>query len=326
MEKSKSAQKIKLSSYEDIFKPENMTAPPDRLPLSELQPFKDHPFKQYSEEKMAEMVESIRLYGVLMPILVRPLKDGGYEIVSGHNRVIAAREAGLADIPANVREMDDETATIIMIDSNLRQRERLLPSEKAFAYKMKLDALRRKAGRPSENNSVQVELNYLGKQSRDVIASEAGESGPQITRYIRLTSLIPSILDTVDDNRMAFNPAVAVSYLNPDQQTKLLSIMERDGSSPSLVQAEKLKELSQKGELSDSVMESVMGELKPQQTQVVLKSSEISKYFPQGTTAEKISQTIIKLLEIWYKKQQEKQQPQEEQVPQPPHLSHEMER
>jgi ParB family chromosome partitioning protein len=327
MEKSKSAQKIKLSSYEDIFKPDNATTQPERLPISALHPFKDHPFKQYSEEKMAEMIESVKQHGILMPILVRPLADGNsYEIVSGHNRVIAAREAGFTDIPATIREMDDDTSTIIMVDSNLRQRERLLPSEKAFAYKMKLEAIKRKAGRPTQDNSCQVGTNLLGVRSDKQVADNADESTRNIHRLIRLTSLIPPILDIVDDNGMAFNPAVAVSYLDHNQQTMLLNIMERDGSSPSLVQAERLKELSQKGELTDVTMESIMGELKPQQTQVVLKGSELTKYFPPGTSSEKISQTILKLLELWYKKQQEKQQPQEEQPLPPTHISHEMER
>jgi ParB family chromosome partitioning protein len=326
MTKSNSAQKVKLSSYEDIFKPENMSVQPKTLPISELHAFIAHPFKQYSKEKMAEMIESVRQYGVLMPILVRPLKDiGGYEIISGHNRVIAAREAGFPDIPATIREMDNETATIAMVDSNLRQRERLLPSEKAFAYKMKLDAMKRQ-GERTDITFEQVVQKLTGSISRDSLGEAAGESGMQVSRYIRLTNLISPILDIVDDSRMAFNPAVAISYLDPDQQTKLLNIMERDGSSPSLAQALKLKELSQKGELTDDAMESIMGELKPQQMNVKLNGSEVLKYFPPDTTAEKIYQTIIKLLEIWHRKQLEDQPAQDGNSLETIHIVHELER
>lgn len=202
------------------------------------------------------MVESIAKYGVLTPILVRPHACGeGYEVVSGHNRVEAAKLAGISEIPATVRQMDDETAIIAMIDSNLRQREKLLPSEKAFAYKMKLDAIRKRAGRPSLDNSGQVDLNYPKKQSRDKIAEDAGESGKQIQRFIRLTELISPLLNLVDENKLAFNPAVAISYLNPEQQTWLEDDMTVNECSPSLSQAERLKQLSQDGKLDRSAMD-----------------------------------------------------------------------
>ena len=304
---SDSVKKIKIASYDDLFNPISSDSfdegTPAKVLVDQLTPFPHHPFKLYQDERMQEMVQSIRSNGVLTPILVRPSKESsGYEIISGHNRVEAAKLAGLSEVPAIIRQMDDETAIVAMVDSNLRQREKLLPSEKAFAFKMKLDAMRRKAGRPPSNNSGQLDLNYSKKQSRDLMAEQIGESGKQINRYIRLTELIPLALDCVDQGRLAFNLAVAISYLNPDQQRDLLDIINEYECSPSLSQAERLKALSQNNQLDRSAINAVMSELKPQQNQVVIKSEYISKYFPKDASSDQIQDTIIKLLEAWYRR------------------------
>ena len=299
-------KKIALTRYDDLFvssdQPNAFTAETIlSLPIIQLHPFANHPFKLYSEEKMQEMVESIAKNGVLTPILVRPQASGnGYEVVSGHNRVEAAKLAGINEIPATIRQMDDETAIIAMIDSNLRQREKLLPSEKAFAFKMKLEAIRRQ-GQRNDLTSDQVELKSK-RQSRDKVASESGESGPQIQRFIRLTELIPPLLNLVDENKLAFNPAVATSYLNQEQQTWLEEIMSGNECSPSLSQAERLKQLSQDGKLDRSAMDVVMTEPKVQQPQIVIKQDRISKYFPRDVTPQQMEETILKLLETWYRK------------------------
>lgn len=299
-------KKIALTRYDDLFVSSDQPSvtPAEMitsLPVDQLHPFSNHPFKLYSEEKMQEMVDSIAKYGVLTPILVRPQSSGeGYEVVSGHNRVEAAKLAGIKEIPATVRQMDDETAIIAMIDSNLRQREKLLPSEKAFAYRMKLEAIR-KQGQRNDLTSDQVELKSK-RQSRDKVASEAGESGPQIQRFIRLTELIPPLLNLVDENKLAFNPAVAISYLNPKQQAWLEEIMTGNECSPSLSQAERLKQLSQDGKLDRSATDAVMMEPKVQQPQIVIKQDRISKYFPRDVTPQQMEETIIKLLENWYRK------------------------
>jgi ParB family chromosome partitioning protein len=272
------------------------------LSIEHLHPFANHPFKLYSEEKMLEMVESIAKYGVLTPILVRPQAIGdGYEVVSGHNRVEAAKLAGINEIPATVRQMDDETAIIAMIDSNLRQREKLLPSEKAFAYKMKLEAIK-KQGERADLTCGQLDHKSALKKSRDIIAEDAGESSKQIQRFIRLTELIPPLLNLVDENKLAFNPAVAISYLNQEQQTWLEEIMTVNECSPSLSQAERLKQLSQDDKLDRSAMDAVMMEPKVQQSQIVIKQDRISKYFPRDVTPQLMEETIIKLLENWYRK------------------------
>ena len=270
-----SGRKIQLTPYDDLFQ----TTDPNKsesagtielIPLDQLHPFPDHPFKLYSEDRMLEMTESVRQNGVLTPILVRPVKDGdGFEIISGHNRVEAAKRAGLSEVPGTIREMDNETAIIAMIDSNLRQREKLQPSEKAYAFKMKLDAVKRQ-GQRTDLTSDQVDLKST-KQSRDRIAEQTGESGPQIQRFIRLTELISPLLDMVDDNKLAFNPAVAISYLNVEQQCWLMEIIEKEECSPSLTQADHLKQLAQLGKLDYTVIETIMLEPKPQQTQITLK-------------------------------------------------------
>lgn len=303
---SDSVKKIKIASYDDLFNPISSDSfdegTPAKMSIDQLTPFPHHPFKLYQDERMQEMVQSIRSNGVLTPILVRPSKDSsGYEIISGHNRVAAAKLAGLSEVPAIIRQMDDETAIVAMVDSNLRQREKLLPSEKAFAFKMKLDAIKRQ-GQRSDLTCGQIVHKLNGKKSRDIVAEQAGENYKQVSRYIRLTELIPLALDCVDQGRLAFNPAVAISYLNPDQQRDLLDIINEYECSPSLSQAERLKALSQNNQLDRSAINAVMSELKPQQNQVVIKSEYISKYFPKDTSQDQIQDTIIKLLEVWYRR------------------------
>lgn len=301
-------QKIKLNPYDDLFEGTEPNVNKSRdaiqnIAINLLFPFQNHPFKLYTDEKMQEMIESIRDSGILLPILIRPRNnDDGYEIISGHNRVEAAKRTGLSEVPSVIKDMDDETATIAMIDSNLRQREKLLPSEKAFAYKMKLDTIRKKSGRPSAENSGQLDLNFNNKQSRDIIAEDAGESSKQVSRFIRLTELVPQLLELVDDSKLAFNPAVAVSYLNAEQQYWLYEIMCVQECSPSLAQADRLKQLAQQNKLDRSAMDAIMMEHKPQQPQIVFKQDRIAKYFPRDSTPQQMEETIIKLLEGWYRK------------------------
>jgi ParB family chromosome partitioning protein len=303
-----SAEKIAMKSYADIFRP---TSPEGQqanggvtLPLDQLHPFKHHPFRLYNDEKMQEMVESIKQNGMLMPILVRPLKEGGFEIISGHNRVEAAKRAGLLDVPATIREMDDETAIIAMIDSNLRQREKLLPSEKAFAYKMKLDAIKRQ-GERTDLTSGQVVPKLADKPAREKVADIAGENYKQVSRYVRLTNLVPPLLEMVDENHLAFNPAVAISFLEVEQQFWLRELMERTQSTPSLAQAERMKLLSQRETLDFCAMETIMTEAKPQQNRLSIKSDKILKFFPGDFTPQQIEEVILKLVEHWYRRRLE---------------------
>ncbi len=251
-----SARKIQLASYDDLFKndEERLADTQERIQMlspEKLQPFPNHPFKVVDDEKMMDMVESIKEYGVLVPIIVRPVENGNYEIVSGHRRHHAAVLAGQEEIPAIVREMDEDAAVLVMVDSNL-QRENILPSEKAFAYRMKLEAMKRQAGRPKEN-SAQIGSNYFGKESREILAEQTGESKNQISRYIRLTHLIPDILEMVDSKNIAFNAAVEISYLSEKEQKLLHDNMDVNECSPSLSQAKRLKKYSQDGKLTEDV-------------------------------------------------------------------------
>lgn len=273
---------------------------------AEISDFPNHPFKVKQDEAMAEMVDSIRKYGVLVPALVRPKEDGGYEMVAGHRRKFAAALAELTEIPCIVRNLTDDEATIIMVDSNL-QRETILPSEKAFAYKMKLDAMKRQ-GQRSDLTCAPME-HKLGKQkSRDILANQSGDSREQVRRYIRLTELIPSILQMVDDGKIAFRPAVELSYLSPKQQETLYSTMECEDCTPSLAQAIKMKEFSKDGKLTDEVILSIMQEEKPnQKEQFKIPKERISKYFAPGTPAQKIEDTIIKALELYRKQQRDRE-------------------
>ena len=277
------------------------------LSPAEISDFPNHPFKVKQDEAMAEMVESVRKYGVLVPALVRPKADGSYEMVAGHRRKFAATLAELPEIPCIVRNLTDDEATIIMVDSNL-QRETILPSEKAFAYKMKLDAMKRQAGRPSRDNLRPLDTDLIGTRSDEQLAKDSPDSARQIQRYIRLTELIPSILQMVDDGKIAFRPAVELSYLSPKQQEALYNTMECEDCTPSLAQAIKMKEFSKDGKLTEEVILSIMQEEKPnQKEQFKMPKERISKYFAPGTPAQKIEDTIIKALELYRKRQRDRE-------------------
>ena len=275
------------------------------IPISQISDFPEHPFKVKQDEAMLEMAESVRQYGVLVPGLVRQLADGSYQMVSGHRRKLASELAGRDTIPCIVRDLTDDEAVIIMVDSNL-QREKVLPSEKAFAYKMKLEAMRRQAGRPNKGNSAPVGQNFGGKTSRELLAAESPDSHSQIQRYIRLTNLIPEILDMVDDGRIAFRPAVELSYLTEQEQSALYDTMGREDCTPSLAQAIKMKAFSRDGKLSEAVIRSIMAEEKPnQKEQFRIPKERISKYFKPGTPARTMEDTIIKALDYYRKRQRE---------------------
>lgn len=272
------------------------------IPISQISDFPEHPFKVKQDEAMLEMAESVRQYGVLVPGLVRQLEDGSYQMVSGHRRKMASELAGRDTIPCIVRDLTDDEAVIIMVDSNL-QRERVLPLEKAFAYKMKLDAMRRQAGRPSKENLSPLETNL---RTSAVIAQATGDSRAQVDRFIRLTNLIPEILDMVDDGRIAFRPAVELSYLTEQEQSALYDTMGREDCTPSLAQAIKMKAFSRDGKLTDAVILSVMEEEKPnQKEQFRIPKERISKYFKPGTPARTMEDTIIKALDYYRKRQRE---------------------
>ena len=275
------------------------------IPISQISDFPEHPFKVKQDEAMLEMAESVRQYGVLVPGLVRQLEDGSYQMVSGHRRKLASELAGRDTIPCIGRDLTDDEAVIIMVDSNL-QRERVLPSEKAFAYKMKLDAMRRQAGRPSKENGVPLGHHFQQGKSREILADNSPDSNTQIQRYIRLTNLIPEILDMVDDGRIAFRPAVELSYLTEQEQSALYDTMGREDCTPSLAQAIKMKAFSRDGKLTDAVILSIMEEEKPnQKEQFRMPKERISKYFKPGTPARTMEDTIIKALDYYRKRQRE---------------------
>lgn len=277
------------------------------IPLSELHPFKNHPFRVVDDEAMQRTVESVAQFGVLAPALARPRPEGGYELVAGHRRMRASELAGLETMPVIVRQMDDDTATIAMVDSNL-QRETLLPSERAFAYKMKMDAMARRAGRPSKENSGQVGRDFQGKESREIIAEQTGESARQVQRFINLTNLIPELLDMVDRKEIAFNPAVELSFLKKEEQKGFLEAMDYGQSTPSLSQAQRIKKLSQAGMCTQEAMNTIMNEEKKSELDTVtLKNDVLRKYFPRSYTPKQMQDTIIRLLEQWQKKRQRDQ-------------------
>ena len=284
------------------------------LPLSELHDFPNHPFKVRDDEAMQETTESIRQYGVLVPAIVRPREDGGYDIIAGHRRRHGSELAGLSAMPCIVREMDDDTATILMVDSNI-QRENILPSERAQAYKMKLEAIRRKAGRPVKtegkdvpDNSVQVGQNFDGKTSRELLAENSPDSSTQIQRYIRLTELSPELQQMVDEKKIGMTPAVEISYLKPEEQQMLLTAIDSEQATPSLSQAQRMKKLSRDGKLNDDTMLDIMMEQKkPEGYNVVLSADKLRKYFPRSYTPQKMEETILKLLDAWLRKRQRDQ-------------------
>lgn len=273
------------------------------MPLSDLHPFEGHPFKVLDDELMGQTVESIKQIGVVSPLIVRPDPEGGFEILSGHRRLHAAQLAGLETVPVIVKEMDDDAAIIFMVDSNL-QRENILPSERAFSYKMKLEAMKHQAGRPSKENDSQLGNNF-GKLSSEEMAEELGTSKNQIFRYIRLTNLIPEILDMVDEKKIAFNPAVELSYLKPSEQKEFLEAMDYAQASPSLSQAQRLKKLSQEGGCTLDAMCEVMNEIKKDELDhVTIKNEVLRKYFPKSYTPKQMLDTIIRLLEKWQRSKQ----------------------
>ena len=315
-----SAKSINLTSLDDLFSTEESRAEEScekvvRIPLTELHPFPNHPFHVRDDEAMQNTVDSIKEYGVLTPGIVRPREDGGYEIVAGHRRKHGSELAGLTDMPCIVREMDDDTATILMVDCNI-QREDILPSERAQAYKMKLDAIRRKAGRPAKNaeistagNCDQVGHNYDGKRSVQIVADEAGESKTQVQRYIRLTELQPELQQMVDEKKIAMTPAVELSYLKPEEQQMLLTAIDSEQATPSLSQAQRMKKLSQAGKLNDDTMLDIMMEQKkPEKCELTFSGDVLRKYFPRSYTPQRMQETIIKLLEAWVKKRQRDQE------------------
>ncbi|KIL38036.1 plasmid stablization protein ParB [Gordoniibacillus kamchatkensis] len=296
---------IKLTTVADLFSTEESRADEKRekvmdIPLSEISDFPGHPFKVKADEAMLEMADSVKQYGVLVPGLVRPKADGGYEMVAGHRRKKASELAGKETMPCIVRELDDDQAIIIMVDSNL-QRENISPSEKAFAYKMKLEAMNRQ-GQRTDLTSRQV----VGRlESADIIGREVGESGRQIQRYIRLTELTPSILEMVDDKRIAFNPAVEISYLAEEEQHALYETMQSEDCTPSLAQAQRMKKLSQDGRLNVDVIFSILTEEKPNQKEkMIIRRERIDRFFPKDFTEKQKEDLIVQLLESWYKKRQ----------------------
>lgn len=304
-----SGRKPSLTSYDDIFSTEasRQQEQIQRLALSKLHPFKDHPFRVLDDDRMMETVESVKEYGVLVPIIARPMPDGGYEIVSGHRRKRACELAGMNEIPAIVRDLDDDEAVIIMVDSNL-QRENILPSERAKAYQMKMEAMRRKAGRPSKENSRQVVGNF---EMADVIGKETGESGRQVQRFIRLNNLEPPLIDKVDAGKLAFTPAVELSYLKPEEQQWLDTALENTQQTPSLSQAQRMKRESKQGTLSEQGIMEIMTENKqtiPVKGSVVLPQEKLTKYFPRSYTTEQMEKVIFKLLDYWMRKRQMSQE------------------
>ena len=304
---------ISLSSYDDIFETDESRADAQlervqKIPISELVPFKDHPFKVVDDEAMLLTTESIAQYGVLTPLIARPLEDGTYEIISGHRRVHAAQAAGLTEVPVIVRDMDDDAATVLMVDSNL-QRENILPSERAFAYKMKLEAMKRQGERTDLQE--QATSTQVGRklETAEMVGKEVGDSRNQVRRYIRLTYLIPEFLDLVDEKKISFNPAVELSYLKPTEQEMFLSVMEWSQNAPSLSQAQRLKKLSQEGKLTPDAMREIMNEVKKGDLErVTFRNETLRKYFPRSYTAQQMQDQIIKLLEQWQKRKQRDQE------------------
>ena len=307
-----SAKKIELVSVDDLFSTEEGRQDAklekiQEIPLSELHPFKNHPFKVKDDEAMMETADSIKQYGVLVPAIARPDPEGGYELVAGHRRHRASELAEKETMPVIVRDLDDDAATIIMVDSNL-QRESLLPSERAFAYKMKLNAMKHQGERVDLTCS-QVGNKLEGKKSSEVLAEQVGQSKNQIFRYIRLTELIPELMDMVDEKKIALNPAYELSFLKKEEQTDLLDAMDSEQATPSLSQAQRLKKYSQEGHLTLDMMRVIMGEEKKSDLdRVTFTSDTLRKYFPKSYTPQRMQETIIKLLEAWQKKRQRDQE------------------
>ena len=300
-----SAKNIVLKSVDDIFQTEENRADAQRervqeIPLDQLKPFRNHPFKVRDDQRMLDTVDSIREYGVLVPAIARPDPEGGYELISGHRRKRGCEMAGLQTMPVIIRDLDDDAAVLVMVDSNI-QREELLPSERAFAYKMKLEALKHQGAR-SDLTSRQV----VGKlEAADVIGKATDESGRQVQRYVRLTNLIPELLNMVDEKMISFNPAVELSYLSPEQQQEMIKAMDDTQNAPSVSQAKRIKELAQKGQFTSDAVVAIMGEEKKGELNTVtIKNDILRKYFPRSYTPRQMEEKIIQLLDAWQKKRQ----------------------
>lgn len=307
---------MKLPSVDDLFTTQEQRDEDKRenvreIPLAEISDFPDHPFKVKADEKMIEMVDSVKEHGVLMPALIRPKPEGGYEMVAGHRRKMASELAGKEEIPCLVRNLTDDEATIIMVDSNL-QREEVLPSEKAFAYKMKLDAMKRQQGYRTDLTSATLLQKLQKKSSREILAEQSGESHEQIRKYIRLTELIPTILDMVDEGKIAMRPAVELSYLPKERQEELFDTMEMEDCTPSHAQAIKLRQFNETGKLNQDVILSIMTEEKPNQAeQFKMPKKRIEKYFPEGTPSKEMENIIIKALEMYQKRERNRNRERE---------------
>ncbi len=307
-----SGRNLNLTSYDEIFQTEEnrIEATQEKvidIPLTDLHPFKNHPFKVTDDESMLETAESITKHGVLVPVIARPRDEGGYELISGHRRKRASELAGKETLPCIVRNLDDDAATIIMVDSNI-QRENILPSERAFAYKLKLEAMKHQ-GQRNDLTSSQVGTKLAGKRADQILAEQAGDSRNQVQRFIRLTELVPELLDMVDTKNIAFNPAVELSYLKPHEQVQLMEAMDMEQSTPSLSQAQRLKKYSQDGKLTFDVMTAIMSEdKKGEPDKVTLTGDKLKKYFPKSYTPQQMEETIIKLLESWSRKRQQSQE------------------
>lgn len=288
--------------------PEDISEQVRKIPIRMLVPFKDHPFKVIEDESMLRTTESIAMFGVLTPLIARPLEDGTFEIISGHRRVHAAELAGLTEVPVIVRQMDDDAATVLMVDSNL-QRESILPSERAFAYKMKLEAIKHQGARTDLGSSATFRQ-VVGKlEASDLLGQDTGESGRQVQRFIRLTNLIPELLEMLDQKQISFNPAVELSYLTPEEQRRVIIAMDYTQAAPSLSQAQRLKKMSQEGECSLEDMCDILGEVKKGELdRVSFKNEQLKKYFPKSYTTKQMSDVIIKLLEQWQRKRQRDQE------------------
>ena len=295
---------ISLKSYDSIFQNDEQRNSEEikPVPLSELKPFEQQPFKVLLDESMDELVDSIKQSGVLTPVIARPHKDGGYEILSGHRRVKACELAGITEIPVVVKNLDDDTATILLVDSNL-QREHILPSEKAFAYQMKLEAMKHQ-GKRVDLTCEQIAHKLDGQKSRDILAEQVGESKDQIRRYIRLTNLIDPILQMVDDNQIAMNAAVELSYLGSKEQAAVMQSIEKEDTSPSIAQAKKIRKFHQDGKLNEAVIDSIMMEQKPEAIKITLGEDKLKKYFPKSYTKAKIEEIILKLLDKWHRQRE----------------------
>ena len=290
------------NALEDLFKDEKGRKTQEIVPMDikELKPYAEQPFKVLLDNSMDELCESIQQYGVLSPIIARPHTEGGYEILSGHRRMKACELLGIEEVPVVIKELDDDTAAILLVDSNL-QRENILPSEKAFAYKLKLEAIKRKAGRPSKENSCQIGTDLTGTRSDQLLSENSNDSARQIQRYIRLTNLIDPLLDLVDKNEMAMSAGVELSYLGTRDQAKIYKIVERESTAPSIAQAAKLRKTAEEGSLDDAMLEYILTSTKPESIKLVIYEDKLRRYFPKNYTKEQIEDTVMKLIQKWHK-------------------------